>query len=61
VSTPPELPTGPEAEITPESKTANMNILLENNIFKGSTFLDLGQGQESLGEISKELDKLLNS
>jgi len=61
VSTPPEAPAGPEAEVTPESKSANMNILLENSIFKGSTFLDLGQGQESLGEISKELDKLLNS
>jgi hypothetical protein len=60
-TTPPELPTGPEAEITPESKTPNMNILLEKSIFRGSTFLDLGQGQESLGEISKELDKLLNS
>jgi hypothetical protein len=60
-TTAPELPTGPEAEITPESKTANMNILLENSIFRGSTFLDLSQGQESLGEISKELDKLLNS
>ena len=60
-TTPPELPAGPEAEITPESKTANMNILLENSFFKGSTFLDLSQGQESLGEISKELDKLLNS
>jgi hypothetical protein len=60
-TTPPELPTGTEAEITPESKTPNMNILLEKSIFRGSTFLDLGQGQESLGEISKELDKLLNS
>jgi hypothetical protein len=60
-TTPPELPAGPEAEITPESKSPNMNILLENSIFRGSTFLDLGQGQESLGEISKELDKLLNS
>ena len=60
-TTPPELPAGPEAEITPESKTPNMNILLEKSIFRGSTFLDLGQGQESLGEISKELDKLLNS
>ena len=38
-----------------------MNLLLENNIIEGATFLDLGQGQESLGEISKELDKLLNS
>ena len=60
-TTPPELPAGPEAEITPESKNPNMNILLEKSIFRGSTFLDLGQGQESLGEISKELDKLLNS
>ena len=60
-TTPPELPAGPETEITPESKNPNMNILLEKSIFRGSTFLDLGQGQESLGEISKELDKLLNS
>jgi len=52
---------GEEAAVTPESRRANMNILLENNFTKGSTFLDLGQGQDSLGEISKELDKLLNS
>jgi hypothetical protein len=38
-----------------------MNILLENNLIEGSRMIDLGQGQESLGEISKELDKLLNS
>jgi hypothetical protein len=48
-------------EITPESKVANMNILLENNFGENSRFLNLSQGQESLGEISKELDKLLNS
>jgi hypothetical protein len=51
----------PAAEITPESKKANMNILLEQNFDKHSRFLNLSQGQDSLGEISKELDKLLNS
>jgi hypothetical protein len=60
-------PVGDEAappaggEVTPESKRANMNILLENNFAQKSRFLDLNQGQDSLGEISKELDKLLNS
>jgi hypothetical protein len=38
-----------------------MNILLEQNFDKHSRFLNLSQGQDSLGEISKELDKLLNS
>jgi len=60
-------PAGEEAappaggEMTPESKRANMNILLENNFAQKSRFLNLNQGQDSLGEISKELDKLLNS
>ena len=54
-----ELPT--EATVTPESTLPNMNILIENNFIRGKTFIDLGHGQESLGEISKELDKLLNS
>jgi hypothetical protein len=53
-------PTG-EPELAPESKEKDMNILLENNLIEGSRMIDLGQGQESLGEISKELDKLLNS
>jgi hypothetical protein len=48
-------------EVTPESKRANMNILLEKSFAQKSRFLDLNQGQDSLGEISKELDKLLNS
>jgi intein/homing endonuclease len=59
VAPPPAEP--PAAEITPESKKANMNILLEQNFDKHSRFLNLSQGQDSLGEISKELDKLLNS
>ena len=57
----PPAPEGGEAAVTPESKIKNMNLLIENNLLEGSTFLDLGQAQESLGEISKELDKLLNS
>lgn len=51
----------PSPELAPESKEKDMNILLENNLIEGSRMIDLGQGQESLGEMSKELDKLLNS
>jgi hypothetical protein len=58
---PAEAPEGGEAAVTPESRMKNMNLLIESNLLEGSTFLDLGQGQDSLGEISKELDKLLNS
>jgi hypothetical protein len=47
--------------VTPESKMDSLNILVENNLIDGSRFIDLGQAQESLGEISKELNKLLNS
>jgi hypothetical protein len=67
-SEPTEVPAGEEAgalpteaTVTPESTLPNMNILIENNFIRGKTFIDLGHGQESLGEISKELDKLLNS
>jgi hypothetical protein len=58
---PPPAPEGGESEVTPESRMKNMNLLVESNLLEGSKFLDFGQGQESLGEISKELDKLLNS
>ena len=58
----PEIAPPPGGEVTPESVLEkNMNLLVETNMIEGSKFLDLGQGQESLGEISKELDKLLNS
>jgi hypothetical protein len=63
-SAPPEPeapPAGGEPELAPESKKKDMNILVENNLIKGSQIIDLGQAQDSLGEISKELDKLLNS
>jgi hypothetical protein len=65
----PELaPTGgaeetppPAGEVTPESRKKDLNILVENNLIEGSQIINLGQAQDSLGEISKELDKLLNS
>ena len=49
------------AEVTPESKKKDLNILVENNLIEGSQIINLGQAQDSLGEISKHLDKLLNS
>jgi len=48
-------------EVTPESKMKDLNILVENNLIEGAEMINLGQAQDSLGEISKELDKLLNS
>ena len=57
----PELPSSPPAEITPESKKRDLNILVENNLIDGSQIINLGQAQDSLGEISKHLDNLLNS
>jgi hypothetical protein len=57
----PPPPSGGEAEITPESRINNLNMLVENNLIEGAQMINLGHGQESLGEISKELDKLLNS
>jgi hypothetical protein len=59
--TPPPPETGGEASVTPESRKKDFNILVENNMIEGDEFLDLGKARESLGEISKELDKLLNS
>jgi hypothetical protein len=54
-------PPSGEPELAPESKKKDMNILIESNLIEGSRMIDLGQAQDSLGEISKELDKLLNS
>jgi hypothetical protein len=47
--------------VTPESIQKDLNILVENNLIEGSEIINLGQAQNSLGKISKELDKLLNS
>ena len=57
----PEAPPAGEPPLAPESRKKDMNILVENNLIEGSRMIDLGQAQDSLGEISKELDKLLNS
>jgi len=59
---PPPPPPGGESEagVTPESKLERLNILVENNILEGASFINLSQGRDSLGEIDKELDKLLN-
>jgi hypothetical protein len=63
----PELPPAggaeeaPPTEVTPESRKKDLNILVENNLIEGSRVINLGQAQDSLGEISKHLDKLLNS
>ena len=54
-------PAAGEAEITPESRMSNLNMLVENNLIEGAQMINLGHGQDSLGEISKELDKLLKS
>jgi hypothetical protein len=48
-------------EVTPESKMKDLNILVENNLIEGAEMINLGHAQDYLGEISKELDKLLNS
>ena len=57
---PPPPPGGGESAVTPESRLERLNILVENNVLEGSSFINLSQGRDSLGEIDKELDKLLN-
>jgi hypothetical protein len=61
----PPPPPGPEpggdAGITPEGKEDRLNLLIESDVWFGDDYLDLGKARESLGEMSKELDKLLNS
>jgi len=57
----PEAPPAGEPALAPESRMDSLNILVENNMIEGRKVLELGHAQESLGEIKKELDKLLNS
>jgi len=57
---PPPPPPGGGEGVTPESRIERLNILVENNVLEGASFINLGQGRDSLGEIDKELDKLLN-
>lgn len=50
-----------DAPLTPESTNEkDMNILLEKDLY-GSKFLNLSIGQQNLGKIADELDKLLGS
>jgi len=47
--------------LTPEGKSDNLNILLESDDFLSDDLLiDLSKAKNSLGEMEKELDKLLN-
>jgi hypothetical protein len=58
---PPGPEPGGEAGITPESKTRdNYNILLESeDLLSEDSFIDLSKVRNSLGDMEKELDKLL--
>jgi hypothetical protein len=58
---PPGPEPGGEAEITPESyKRDNLTILLESdNLTDSDSFIDLSKARNSLGEMEKELNKLL--
>ena len=58
---PPPPPGGEAGALTPESTKKDLNILLENNLFERSKNIDLSNAQQSLGEIEKELEKLLKS
>ena len=61
--TPPPGPeAGGEAGVTPESfKKTNHNILLENEgLFNDDSYINLSKGENYLGEIEDQLDKLLN-
>jgi hypothetical protein len=56
---PPSPPAG--GEITPETfNRENMNLLIEETLFNGSTHFDLSKGQNSLIEIDDKLRNLLN-
>jgi hypothetical protein len=53
-------PVPEEPEVTPESiKKNDLNILLEGGLTNEDTFIDLGKGNNSLGQIGDQLDKLL--
>jgi hypothetical protein len=60
--TPPGPEPGGEAGVTPESfNNDNLRILLEHgNLTEDELYLDLSKARNSLGEMEKELNKLLN-
>lgn len=48
-------------EITPEStKEKDLNLLIEDDMIKGKTEIDLSKGRKSLGEIEDKLKTLLD-
>ena len=59
---PPPLPNEAPGEpsLAAESKSTNLNILVESNMIDGASYLPLTKGQNSLGAINDELKKLLN-
>jgi len=59
---PPPPPPGGGAEgptLPEQERKNNLNILLENDSFFGDQFLDLSKGSNSLGDMEKELLKIL--
>jgi hypothetical protein len=56
----PPPPPGGEAPMMDSVENKNYNILLESNDLVEDEYIDLSKGRNSLGDIEKELDKLLN-
>ena len=54
------LETSAPTEITPESLNKKMNVILEKENFGNIQEIDLNKGKRSLGEIEKELGKLID-
>ena len=54
------LETAAPTEITPESLNKKMNVILEKENFGNIQEIDLNKGKRSLGEIEKELGKLID-
>jgi hypothetical protein len=50
----------PTSEVTPESLNKKMNIILEKENFGTIQEIDLNKGNRSLGEMEKELGKLID-
>jgi hypothetical protein len=55
-----EAPAGEEAPVTPETVEKRMNIIVEKNDLGVISEIDLEKGRRSLGEIEKELRKIID-
>jgi hypothetical protein len=51
----------PPAEVTPESKEKDENLILEDNMLNGVVELNINKAKKSLQEIDKKLNELLGS